>query len=204
MEGTNALDVERSSLLEEGLNLHAVFAADVEIVAAGFAGPVVIVRHPEGDLLHCAEAAERIGREEQFLGGFVGNHHLRPVHHRSHREAQGVAAERERVALFDGQRATFQGDALEELGQHLQRGSRRHERQRRIFLQHLGDERGVVGLHMVDYQVIGGAAFQRFGQVGFPGFALAAVGRVQDGHFVVEDQIGIIGHPFRDDILALK
>ena len=124
--------------------------------------------------------------------------------HRSQGEAEGVAAQAERVAFLDGLRAAFQGDAFEELREHLQGGGRGHKRHGRIFFQHPGHQRGVVGLHVVDDEVVGLALAERLGQVGLPGFALAAVGRVEDGDFLVEDDIGIIGHPFGHYVLAFE
>ena len=57
---------------------------------------------------------------------------------------------------------------------------------------------------MVDDEVVGLAVAERLGQVGLPGFALAAVGRVEDGDFLVEDDIRIIGHSFGHHVLAFE
>ena len=62
----------------------------------------------------------------------------------------------------------------------------------------------MVGLQMVDDQVIGFAAVQRFCQAHLPGLALAGVDGVQDGHLLVEDQVGIVSHALGHDILAFK
>ena len=204
MERADHGNLHAGYLLEQILHLDAVFAADVEIVAAGFAGPVVVVRTPEGDFLHGAETAEGIGGEEQPVLFVIGDHDLGPVDHGGHHETEGMAAERERVAFLNGQRTAFQRDAFEELRKHLERGGRGYERDGRIGFQHPGDKGGMVGLHMVDHQVIRLAVSERFGQVGLPGFALAGVGRIEHGDFPVEDHIGIVGHSFGNVVLALE
>ena len=109
--------------------------------------------------------------------------------HRGHREAERVAAQAERIAFLDSEGAAFQRNPFEELGKHLQGGGCRHERHGRIAFQHPGHERRVVGFHVVDYQIVGRAVSEGFGQVGLPGFALPGVGRVEDGGLVVEDYV---------------
>ncbi len=62
----------------------------------------------------------------------------------------------------------------------------------------------MVRLHVMDDQVVGRPAGERFGQVGLPFLAFAAVGRVEHGDLLVENDIGVIGHALGDDVLALE
>ena len=62
----------------------------------------------------------------------------------------------------------------------------------------------MVRLHVMDHEVIRLAAFKGLGQVGLPLLALAGVGSVHHGHLIIQDDVGIVGHPFGDDILAFE
>ena len=197
-------NVEGGKFLEQVLHLDAVFADDIEIVAACLAGPVVVFRHEEAGVRHGAETAEGVGREENLLRSLIRNHHFRPVDHGGHEETQAMAAEFEGIAFLDGERAAFERDAFEELRKHLERGRRSHELDAGIGLQHPGNQRGVVGFHVMDHQEVGLAVAEGIGQVGFPFFALACVGRIEHGDFLVKDYVGVIGHSLGHVVLALE
>ena len=88
MERADGLDVQRSGLFQQSLHLRAVLAHDVQVVAAGLAGPVGLLV----ELCHRAEAAKAVGGEEDFFGGLIAHHDLGPVDHRCEHESQGVSA----------------------------------------------------------------------------------------------------------------
>ena len=100
-------DVQRSGLFQQGLHLRAVLAHDVQVVAAGLAGPVGLLV----ELCHSAEAAEAVGGEEDLLGGLIAHHDLGPVDHRRKDEGEGVCAQREALAVLHDDTALL-GDGL--------------------------------------------------------------------------------------------
>ena len=81
-------------LFEHMLHLYAVLSADVEVVAACLAGPVIGVGIVDTEL------SETVGGEEHFVLRVVANHHLRPVYHRCHEEGKGMLSQFEGVLLL--------------------------------------------------------------------------------------------------------
>ena len=94
MERTDGLDGEVCSLFQKVLNLHAIFAYDVEIVAASLASPVV------GFVFDSTELAESVGGKESAVGCVEREHDFGPVNHRGCYESEAASAEAEGVALF--------------------------------------------------------------------------------------------------------
>ena len=115
-----------------------------------------------------------------------------------------MAAQRQGVALLDSQAAARQVEPFEKLGQHLQGFGRGYDLQGGVVLQQIGDGPGMVGLHVVNHQIVGSAALQAGLQLLQPLILFAGIDRVHDGHFVVNDEIGIVGDPFGNLVLALK
>ena len=63
MERSDNLHIQAAGFFQEFLHLHAVFTADIEVVAAGFAGPVIVLIAPEAAFAKRSELAEGIGTE---------------------------------------------------------------------------------------------------------------------------------------------
>ena len=53
-------------------------------------------------------------------------------------------------------------------------------------------------------QIVRLAAFQGLFQVLEPGFFHPGIGRIQNSNFIVLDQVRIVGHAFRHNVLAFK
>ena len=87
VERADEIYIERCGFFEHALHLSAVFAHDAEIVAAGFAIPLLV--DVEG-----AEFAEAVGGEEHLIRLIIGEHDLGPMHHRGENKGQFVPAER--------------------------------------------------------------------------------------------------------------
>ena len=62
----------------------------------------------------------------------------------------------------------------------------------------------MVGLHVVDDQIVRLAAIQRRFQIGQEFFGLALVHRVHHGDLLIQDDIGIVGNTVGHGILPLK
>ena len=124
--------------------------------------------------------------------------------HRGREKAQRTAAERQFVPFLDHFRAGGEVHAFVELAEELDGLGGGDEGQRRPLVQRPDDEAGMVRLHMVGDKVVRRAAAQRLLQIRLPVVADGGVGSVQDGGLLVFDQIGIVGHSFRNGVLAFK
>ena len=85
-----------AAFFQQRLHLRAVFPHDVQVVAAGFAGPVGLFVK----LCHRPEAAETVGGEQHLFAALIADHDLRPVHHRCKHKGEGVAPQRQALAVL--------------------------------------------------------------------------------------------------------
>ena len=200
MQRTNLLDVERGSLLQEILHHGAILAHNVEVVAASLACPTLIILFL---LAESTELTEAVGREENLALLVVGDHHLWPVHHRSHEELQGVLSERERLPFLHHLNAVAE-ICLEEALEHRHRLLRAHSRHVGIFLQDELHAASVVGFEMLHNQVVRCLATERRFQVLLPFSRLRGIHRVHDGNLLIKNQIGVVGNTQRHFILTFE
>ena len=159
-------DVERGGLLEKRLYLRAVLADDVREVAPRVGQPVVleVILIGKEVAVERAEGAEGVRGEERAGGDVEAHHDLGPVDHRRHDEREGVLAKAHRVALFheDGAGVDVKGEVVfDHLGDlfvadDLRVGIAQHGVCQRL---------GVVGLHVVNDDVVERTAVQGIGHV---------------------------------------
>ena len=200
VQGADLSDVQAGSLFEQGLDLGAVLAHDVQEVPAGIVGPV-------GEAValgHHAEPAKAVGREQHLLAGLIADHHLGPVHHGGKDEVQGVAAQAEGVAVLDGDAAAGLDGAGEEVFQIGKGLGVAHHLHGGVLGGQAGHVGRVVRLHMGHHQVIGGLAGQLGLQSLHPRVGGAGVHRVHDGGLFVPDQVAVVADAAGDGVLALK
>ena len=181
MERAYRGDIESGSLLEQRLNRPAVFSDDAEIVSSRFARPVLV-------RVERAELAERVRREEHLVLCVVSHHDLRPVNHRRKDEIQLMLAERERVAVFDGKRIFNEIPAVE-IFYHRESLVVADYHGVGISCGKLRYARRVVGLHVLNYEIIGLPAGERRFEIFEPFGGEVPVHRVHDGNFFVENGI---------------
>ena len=198
-------DIERGGLFQRRLDLRAVLADDIGIVAARLvqmlAEEIGLVSKEAA--VERAEGTESVGREEDLIGAVVAHHDLGPVHHRRHDEAELVAAGLQAVPFLDQNNALRQIEG-EKLRQHgldfrvaddLRLGIAGHQQLERG---------GVVGLHVVDDQIVERTSAQRIGDV-FQKYAVhGLVHRVKQHGFLIQQQIGVVGHALGHAVHALK
>ncbi len=157
VEGADELDLVQNApgLFQEHLHLGAVLAHDVGQVAAGVVNPIPVKVHLVGKELAVQgpEGAEGVGGKEGAVGGVEGHHSLRPMDHGGLHEGDRVLAEGVGIALPD----------LNELVAVHMKTELPHEHEGlgggdNLSLgpadENLLDGRAVVGLHVVDQQVI--------------------------------------------------
>ena len=66
------------------------------------------------------------------------------------------------------------------------------------------DEGGMVGLHVLDDEIVDLLPARGLGKVREPFVAEPGVDRVEDDRLAVVDEIRIVGHAARNDVLALE
>ena len=196
VEGADGLNVQIGGLLEECLYLGTVLTHDADVVAAGLTGPVLL--HVQS-----AELTEAVGGEQDLVGGVVGHHDLGPVDHGGGHEMEGVLTQREGIPLLDDH-AVFGEVLAEEILHHGKGLSGGHQNGIGVGLEEVDDIGGVVGLHVLNNEEIGGTASQHALDVVQPLVGEAGVYGVHDGDEVVQDDVGIIGHAVGNNVLALK
>ncbi len=197
VERTNRCHIERSHLFQEILHLHAILAANVEIVTPRLARPLFVVRQH-------AKFAKRIGRKEQFFALFVRHYHLGPMHHGSGKKLQRMPPKRERVALFDRQRPPLEIDVAKKLRQHFQCRHRRHNFHIGIECQQVAYHARMVGLEVVHHQIVGAATAKRSLQVGEPHAFHALIDRIHHRNLLIFNKIRIVRDTIRRAVLALE
>jgi len=140
------------------------------------------------------ERAESVAGEERPVAGAPRDHRLGPVHHRSHVERQRLAAQIERVALLDLDRAP--GDAVKPFD-HLERLGIADDLDVGIDAAQRRDRRRVVGFHVVDDQIINLPFADGLADVGFEAAAEGLFDGVDQGDLFACDQIGVVRHAHR-------
>ena len=203
MQRADAGDVQGGRFLQQGLHRAAVFAADIEIVPAGLARPVIVLVAVETGIQR-PEFAEGIGGKEGLRGGLIRDHHLRPVHHRRRDELQAAGPQVQDISFLEGNGTIRKIKTVKELTQHLDRFGRSGQFDLGPGFEDLTDQRRVVRLHVVDDQIIRSTAGQGLFQVLLPLPALAGVDSIEDGNLSPIQQVGIVRHSVGDGILALE
>ena len=201
MQRADGFDIQRSSLFEQSLHLGAILAHDVQVIAAGFAGPIRFFVK----LCHSAKTAKAIGGEEHLLAALVADHDLRPMHHRCKDEGQRVAAQAEALAILY-HHAALRGNGIcaKELLHILEGLGVAHHLHLRVERSQLCHICTMVRLHVRNHQIGGLALPQCLGQIGQPRLGSAGIHRIQDGGLFVQDHIGIIADTGGYRILALE
>ena len=195
MRRTDRPDGQRADLLERLLHGTAVLAHDAGVVAAHLVPVAVGLDLRIGDAaVERPERAEGVAGEERPVAGAPRDHRLGPVHHRDHVERQRLAAQIERVALLDLDRAP--GDAVKPFD-HLERLGIADDLDVGIDAAQRRDRRRVVGFHVVDDQIIDLPFADGLADVGFEAAAEGLFDGVDQGDLFACDQIGVVRHAHR-------
>ena len=203
--GADHLDVQAGGPLQQGLDLGAVLAHDIGVIAAGIVQPVPRKVHLIGKevAVQGAEGAECVGGEQDLVGGVIGHHHLRPVDHGGHDEGEGMAAGAEGVPLLHHHGAA--GDvAVEELADHGHGLGVGDHLGIRPAAQDLAQGGAVVRLHVVDHHIVQGTARQGKLQILQEPLAHSSVHCVQQDGLLIQHQIGVVADAPGDGIDALE
>ena len=205
MQRADHLDFNRRRLAEQCLNLRAIFADNVREISArvgevfgfeiDFVGKDVAV--------HRAERAERIRGVEHLVGCIVGHHRFRPMHHRRHYECERMPAGRERVHFLNEQRTAVHVER-EELVNHLQCLRIADDLDLGMAQYQFLHRAAVVGLHMIDNQIIERSSIQRVLEVFKENITDAAIHRVQQHGLFIQQQIRVVRNTARDRVNIFK
>ena len=198
-------DVQLGGLLQHGLDLRAVLADDVGVVAPGLVqildeeiGLVV-----EEAAVQRAEGAEGVGGEEDLVGEVIGHHDLGPVDHGGHDEGEIVLAGGEGVALLHQDGALGEIAAQKLLHHGLDLGVA-DDLGLGIAAQQQLLGGGVVRLHVLHHQVVQLPPVQGVGHVFQKDAVHGLVHRVEEDGLLIEKQIGVIGDAVGHAVDALE
>ena len=198
VKGADHLDVQTGRLLKEPLHLHSVFPHDIGIISSGVRQVLSLEIHLviENGAVQRAKGSERIGGEEDLLLLIIGHQDFRPVHHRRRHEMEGMASGRKGIPLLHllGAAGKIQ---IEELADHLQGLGACHHLDLRILFQKKLDIGRMVRLHVMDHQIINGAALKPCFQILKELFRGGSVHRVHQCYLLIQDEIGVIGYALR-------
>ena len=188
MKRANDLDVQIGGLLEHGLHELAELSHDAKVVAARFASPALGILDVVG-----AKLAKTVGTKEHLVGGLVGEQHLGPVHVGGADKRQAVAAQVEHVAIFDDHLALGEVGA-KVVDHHAESAHACHNLRLGIALHKGGNTGGVIGLHVMDNQIVGRTAIEHGLEVAEPLVDKASVDRIGDSDFIAQDNVAVICH----------
>ena len=179
-------------LLQGLLHGRAVLAHDVGVVAHHL---VPIGRNVHVGIKHRAveraEATEGVAGEEHAVGEVERHHRLGPVHHGGEVEAQFVAAEGEGVAVAHLEGVAGQSVITFDHGERLGVAHQHHVGE---VLAQQADGAGMVGLHVVDDEIVEGLPGEDGAYLGDELVAGGRVDGVDQGGLAVCYQIGVVGH----------
>ena len=205
MERADGFNFNCRGLFQKCLYLRAVFADDVGVVASCVVEPFGLEVH-----LVCvqvavqrAEGAERVGGVERLRRHIVGHHRLRPVDHGRHDERERVPAGTQRVHLADDHGAGLDVER-EEVFDHRERFLIADDLHIGVTQNEILHQRAVVGLHVVDDQIVERAAGEHVLDVFKENAAHRAVGGIQQHCLFIEQQIRVIAHAARDGVDVFK
>ena len=188
VERADDLDVQIGGLLEHGLHKLAKLSHDAKVVTARFASPAFGIL----DVVS-TELAKAVGTKEHLVGGLVGEEHLGPVHVGSADKRQAVTTQVEHIALFDDHLALGEVGA-KVVDHHAESAHAGHNLRLGIALHKGGDTSGVIGLHVMDDQVVGRTPIEHGLEVAEPLVDKASVNRIGDGDLLAQDDVAVVCH----------
>ena len=196
MQRADDLDIQGCRLFKKALHLRAVFTDYTDIVASCLASPVLLY-------VKCAEFTKSVSRKEHLVLYVVRNHDLGPVYHGRENERKHVSAKRERIPLCNYDASVLKISSKEIL-HHGKCLRRRNDRCLGIYLEKIENIGGVVGLHVLNYKVVGRSATQRLGYIVKPLVRKSGVNRIHNSDLFVNYRVGIVRHSVRNNVLSLK
>ena len=188
VERADNLNVQVGGLFEHGLHEFAELTDDAKVVTASLAGPPFRILDVVG-----AELAKAVGTKKHLVGGLVGEEHLGPVNVGGADKGQAVAAQIEHIALFDDHFALGEVGA-KVVDHHAESTHAGHDLRPGIALHKGSDTGGVIGLHVMDDQVVGRTAIEHGLEVAEPLVDKASVDRIGDSDFIAQDNIAVVCH----------
>lgn len=196
MERADRPDVKHGSLFQKCLNLRAVFSDDPEVVAARLARPILVG-------VESAELAERIRGKEHAVEAVVCDDYLGPVNHGRGHKIKRVPAEREGIAVPD-LHLTFGKIRSEELPHHRKCLGVRNDNGIGIYLHEIHDVCRMIGLHVLNYKIIGLLSVESLFEIVEPFVCEVRVNGVHDRDLVIRDEIRVVSHAVFNAVLPLE
>ena len=199
------VDPHAGEFLQCLLHGHAVLAHDVRVVALHLV-PINVAVHLAVYVcaVQSAEASEGVAREEHVLCDVERNHRLGPVNHRYHGERQLVCAERERVAVLHFYNLVFLVAHVVVAAHHVERLLVAHDLCVGIILLDECERAAVVGLHVVDDDVVDRTVADDAAHVVYELREEVYFYCVYERYLLVIDDIGVVAYAERQGPETLK
>ena len=197
MERAYNLDVKRRRALKQILYLRTVFAHNAYIIAPRFACPILFN-------VERAELAEAVGREQHLVLAVVCHHDLGPVYHGGENKRKLMGAERKRFAVFYDDLPALDVKILKKILYHRKRFLIRNYARFGVCRSEVCNVCRMVGLHVLDYEIIGSASVKRILEIVKPFVGKMSVYGVKNRDLLVDYNVRIIRHSVRNDVLPLK
>ena len=197
MQRADNRNIERGSLLEKRLHLSTVFSDDSDEIAA-----CLIV--PGLGNIERAEFTEAVRGEQHLIPAVIGHHDLGPMHHRRKDKGQVMLPEVKHFPVIDNNLSVGNihiGEIIRDhdkglvIGNDLGIGIDPHK---------ILDIRRVIRFHMLHYKVIGLPIPEHFGDIVEPFMGKMNIYRIHDGDLLVKNDVGIVAHAVRHDILTFE
>ena len=196
VERADLFNIKTCGFFQKRLYLCAVFADDADVIASCFVCPRLVS-------VESAEFSEAVCGEENLILAVVGHDDLGPVNHRSRYKGQCMLAERKCVTLTDHDSLICEIRA-EEVLHHGERFCGRNDGCVRICLHEIHDVRGMVGLHVLNDEIIGCFTAERILNVVEPFVGEICIYRIHNGDFFICNDVGVVGHSMGNLVLTFK
>ena len=205
MQRTNAIDGQRSSLLKQVVDLHAIFANDVCIIPTRLIQPVTLPIHLVGIQVSTngTKRTKRICREKRSRCQIKGNHDFWPVNHRCCYKLQDMFAELQGIP-FGYHNGIGCRVKIMELANEIKSLGGTNQFDRRIFFYQPGNLCTMIGLHMVNYHIVQLAVTEHILQILTKLTSYNIIHTVKKTGLLVKNEIAVIGHAIRNVIGILK
>ena len=183
MGGTDGRELYSREFIEGALYECAVLAHDVAVIAHHLWEIARCIHLVVDDgAVEGSEAPESVAAEQGLFLAQICHHGLGPVYHGGEGELQcGLRAKAQGVAVLDGERAALL--AIESLDHRKGLGVA-HDDEVGIYVAQYADGSRVVGLHMVDNEIVGLAAAEQRIDMVYELERVAYLHAVDDGAFL--------------------
>ena len=200
--GADIVELHTFQLLQRILHGRAILADDIRIIAHHLEPEAVAVDlRVDDSSVERTETAECVAGEEHVRRRFERHHRLRPVHHRREHKVQRVRPKLDGIAVFHLYPILF--NAIKPL-YHAEGFLVADNLYFRIIFLQQCQRTAVVGLHVVDDEVVDFPVAYHFADILDELGEKVHFHRINQAHLFVVDQIRVVAHAVRQRPQSLE